>query len=171
MDIKDYYKAGFIMRPHGLKGEVTISLEADSPADWESIETVMIDVKGRLLPYFITSVSIKGNKGYLKLDEVDNPEVAGQLKGCSLFLLKETRPKLERGDFYSDEIIGFEVEDEFLGLLGEVKTIELAGVTRFIIVNYNGKEVMIPAHQPLLKSINKSKKKITVSLPDGFLDI
>jgi 16S rRNA processing protein RimM len=171
MNLKDYYKAGFIMRPHGLKGEVTISLDADSPSEWESIETILIDVKGRLLPYFVTSISLKGNKAYLKLDDVDNPEVAGQLKGCSLFLLKETRPKLERGDFYNDEIIGFEVEDEVLGLLGEVHTIEQAGVSRFIIVFHNNKEVMIPAHQPLLKSINKSKKKITVSLPDGFLDI
>jgi 16S rRNA processing protein RimM len=171
MNIKDYYKAGFIMRPHGLKGEVTISLDADSPAEWESIETVMIEVRGRLLPYFVTSTSLKGNKAFLKLEDVDTPEAAGQLKGCSLFLLKETRPKLERGDFYNDEIIGFEVEDDTAGILGTVQDNEQAGATRFIIVNYNNKEVMIPAHQPLLKSINKTKKKVTVSLPDGFLDI
>ena len=171
MNIKDYYKAGFIMRPHGLKGEVTISLDADSPADWESVKTVMVEVKGRMLPYFITSASLKGNKAFIKLEDVDTPELAGQLKGCSLFLLKETRPKLERGDFYNDEIIGFEVEDENAGLLGTVEDIEQAGSNRFLIVSFQNKEVMIPAHQPLLKSINKSKKKITVNLPDGFLDI
>lgn len=171
MDIKDYYKAGFIMRAHGLKGEVTISLDIDSPAEWESIETIMIEVKGRLLPYFVTSTSLKGGKAFLKLEDVDTPEAAGQLKGCSLFLLKDSRPKLERGDFYNDEVIGFEVEDEIIGLLGTVEDIEQAGLNRFLIISYNNKEVMIPAHQPLLKSINKSKKKITVSLPDGFLDI
>lgn len=159
------------MRPHGLKGELTISLDADSPADWESIQTVMIEVKDRLIPYFITSISLKGSKAFLKLEDVDSPEAAGNLKGCPLFLLKESRPKLERGDFYNDEIIGFEVEDETAGIIGTVQDIEQAGATRFIIVLFNEKEVMIPAHQPLLKSINKSKKKITVNLPDGFLDI
>jgi 16S rRNA processing protein RimM len=171
MNLAEYYKAGFIMRPHGLKGEVTISVNADSPADWGSIDTVMIELKGRLLPYFVTSVSLKGNKAFLKLEDVNTPEVAGQLKGCPFFLLKETRPKLERGDFYNDEVIGFEVEDETVGLLGTVEDIEQAGPNRFLIISYNNKEVMIPAHQPLLKSINKSKKKITVSLPEGFLDI
>jgi 16S rRNA processing protein RimM len=171
MNLKDYYKAGFIMRPHGLKGEVTISLDADSPAEWESVETVMIEVKGRLLPYFITSASLKGNKAFLKLEDVDTPEVASQLKGCSLFLLKDSRPKLERGDFYNDEVIGFEVEDETIGLLGIVEDVEQAGTNRFLIISYQNKEVMIPAHQPLLKSMNKSKKKITVNLPEGFLDI
>lgn len=171
MNVEEYYKAGFIMRPHGLKGEVTISLDIDSPAEWDMIETVMIEIKGRLVPYFITSASIKGNKAFLKLEDIDTPETAGQLKGCTLFLPKETRPKLQRGDFYNDEVLGFEVEDEINGYLGVVETIEQAGANRFLIVSFNSKEIMIPAHQPLLKSVNKSKKKITVNLPDGFLDI
>lgn len=171
MNVEEYYKAGFIMRPHGLKGEVTISLDIDSPAEWDMIESVMIEVKGRLVPYFITAASIKGNKAFLKLEDIDTPETAGQLKGCALFLPKETRPKLQRGDFYNDEVLGFEVEDEIIGYLGVVETIEQAGANRFLIVSFNGKEIMIPAYQPLLKSINKSKKKITVNLPDGFLDI
>jgi 16S rRNA processing protein RimM len=171
MNLKDYYKAGFIMRPHGLKGEVTISLDIDSPADWKELKLIVLEIKGRLLPYFIESVSVNGEKAFLKLEEVDTLEAASALKGCSLYLSKDTRPKLEKGDFYNDEIIGFEVEDETEGILGKVDSIEQAGPNRFLIISYNNKEVMIPTQQPLLKSINKSKKKITVSLPEGFLDI
>jgi len=171
MNRNDYYKAGFIMRPHGLKGEVTISLDVDSPADWDDLKSILVEINGRLLPYFIKTASIRREKGFLKLEDVDTPEAASALKGCSLYLSKDTRPKLAKGDFYNDEVIGFEVEDETTGLLGTVETIEQAGPNRFLIISYNNKEVMIPTQQPLLKSINKSKKKISVSLPEGFLDI
>jgi 16S rRNA processing protein RimM len=171
LERNDYYKAGFIMRPHGLKGEVTIALDKDSPADWQDLKSVLLEIKGQLVPYFIERVSVRGDKAFLKLEEVDTPELAAMLKGTSLHLLKKTRPKPERGDFYNDEVIGFEIEDETKGILGKVKEMEQAGPNRFFLLLYNEKEVMIPALPPLLKSINRSKKKITVNLPDGFLDI
>jgi 16S rRNA processing protein RimM len=171
MNLKDYYKAGFIMRPHGLKGEVTISIDKDSPADWEELKAVLLEIKNQLVPYFIETVSVRGDKAFLKLEDVNTPEAAAQLKGTSLYLTKESRPKLQPRDFYNDEVIGFLVEDETIGVLGKVEEIEQAGPNRFFIIHYNQKEVMIPSLSPLLKSINRSKKKITVNLPDGFLDI
>jgi 16S rRNA processing protein RimM len=171
MNVNQYYKAGFIMRPHGLKGEVTISLDADSPADWTTLKLVVVEINNRLLPYFIQAASVSGKKAFLKLEDVDTPEAASALKGCSLYLPKDTRPKLEKGDFYNDEVIGFQVEDETMGILGKVEDVEQAGPNRFLIISYNKKEIMIPTQEPLLKSINKSKKKISVNLPEGFLDI
>jgi 16S rRNA processing protein RimM len=171
MNRKDCYKAGFIMKPHGLKGEVTISVDPDCPADWTELESIFIEKNHTLIPYFIESVSAKVDKAYVKLDDVSTPEQAALLKNLSVFLPKDIRPQPLSGDFYDDEIIGFEVADETLGPLGVVKEIERAGINRFIIVEHQQKEVMIPAQPPLLKSINRSKKKITVSLPEGFLDI
>ena len=171
MNTKDYYKAGFIMKPHGLKGEVTISLDPDSPADWTELETVFIDKNGTLVPYFVESVSAKSGKAFVKLEDVSTPEQAALLKNQSVFLPRDTRPKPVAGDFYDDEIIGFTVTDDSIGVLGRVKAIERAGMNRFVIVDYKQKEIMIPVQSPLLKRINRSKRKIMVSLPEGFLDI
>ena len=171
MKISDCYKAGFIMRPHGLKGEVTISLDPDSPADWETLKTLFIEIKSQLVPYFIEHISIRNDKAFVKLEDVNTPEQADLLKGGSLYLPKETRPKLARGEFYNEEVIGFEVFDEAQGPLGFVEAVEQAGPNRFLILSYLQKEVMIPVHGPFIKNINKSKKKITVSLPEGFLNI
>ncbi|MFN8336680.1 MAG: ribosome maturation factor RimM [Cyclobacteriaceae bacterium] len=171
MKREELYKAGFIMRPHGLKGEVTISLDADAPADWESLESVFIESKTNLIPYFIEHISIRGDKAFVKFDDVNTPEAAGALKGSSLYLPKTSRPKLARGDFYHDEIIGFEVIDDELGLLGTVLTIEQAGPNRFVVLSHKTKEVMIPVNGPFIKSVNRTKKTVSVSLPEGFLDI
>lgn len=171
MKLTDHYKVGFIMRPHGLKGEVTISLDADAPVDWENLKMVFIEKKSQLVPYFIDSISVRNDKAFVKLDDVSTPEQASLLKGTSLYLPKESRPKLERGEFYNEDVIGFEVFDETHGPLGFVEDVEQAGPNRFLILSYIQKEIMIPVNGPFIKSINKSKKKISVSLPDGFLDI
>lgn len=171
MNLNELYKAGFIMRPHGLKGEVTISLDADSPADWESIESIVLEIKSQPVPYFIERISVRNNKAFLKLEDVNTPEAAAALKGTSLYLPKTSRPKLARGDFYNEELIDFEVIDEELGLLGTVQTIEQAGPSRFIVLSHKMKEVMIPVNGPFIKSINRTKKTVSVALPEGFLDI
>lgn len=159
------------MRPHGLKGEVTISLDADAPADWDSLESVFVETKNKLVPYFIEYISVRGDKAFVKFEDVSTPEAAAALKGSSLYLPKASRPKLARGDFYHDEIIGFEVTDDELGLLGTVQTIEQAGPNRFIVLSHKLKEIMIPVNGPFIKSINRTKKTVSVALPEGFLDI
>lgn len=169
--ISDCYKAGFVMRPHGLKGEVTISLDPDSPADWETLKTLFIEIKSQLVPYFIESISVRNDRAFVKLEDVSTPEQASQLKGSSLYLPKESRPKLERGEFYNEDIIGFEVMDDVHGPLGFIEAVEQAGPNRFLILSYLQKEIMIPVNGPFIQSINKAKRKITVSLPEGFLDI
>ncbi|MFZ2907493.1 MAG: ribosome maturation factor RimM [Cyclobacteriaceae bacterium] len=171
MNIADCYKVGYIIKPHGLKGEVTISLDTEAPVDWETLKTIFIEKKSHLIPYFIQHISVRNDKAFVKLEEVDTPEMATLLKGGSLYLDKKTRPKPAKGAFYSEEVIGFDVVDNTLGVLGTVHDVEAAGPNRFLIIGYNKKEVMIPVNGPFITSINKSKKKISVSLPKGFLDI
>lgn len=171
MNKEDSYSIGFIMRPHGLKGELTISLSFDAPERWATIKSVFVDKNGSLVPYFIEWVNIQKNRAILKFEEVSSYDQAALLKGYSLYLPIKQRPKLKKGEFYDDEIIDFQIVDESLGLLGVVKNVERSGISRFLIVNYHEKELLIPVQYPILKSVNKSKKEISVNLPDGFLDI
>src|SRR6267378_582592 len=115
MDIDSCYRIGYIEKTHGLKGEVTIVVRESIPI--QKASTILVDVNGTLVPYFVERVSDRGDKAFVKLEDVDSPEQAKALKGCSLYLPKKVRPKLDRGGFYDDEVIGFEVEDEKLGLL------------------------------------------------------
>ena len=164
------YKIGYVARPHGLKGEVTMILSPDCP-DLKSVKSVFVELGNQLVPFFIETISVRGTKAFLKFEEVNTPEKADSLKGCSLFLAKTERPKLDRGDFYSDEVIGFEVSDSENGILGAVTDVLESGPIRYLNVIFKGKVIMIPVNGPFIKSINKSKKKIQVELPEGFLDI
>jgi 16S rRNA processing protein RimM len=171
MDTETCYKIGYILKPHGLKGQVTIALDPEAPEDFSAVETVFVEVREKLLPFFIEAISLKGNKAFLKLEEVDTPEEARRISKSAIYLPKSSRPKTGRGEFYDDEVIGFEVLDTGMGTLGKITEIVQAGPNKLLSVDYHGKEVLVPLNSPFIDSVNKSRKKITVTLPEGFLEI
>jgi 16S rRNA processing protein RimM len=171
MDIKAAYKIGYILKPHGLKGQVTVSLDAEAPADLEDMDTIFIEKNKQLIPYFRSGISISASKAYVKFEDVNTVEQAQAISKSAIYLPKTSRPKSARGEFYDDEVIGFEVTDVTEGNLGSVIDITTAGPNKLLTLIHNGKEVLIPVNSPFIKSINKNKKTISVELPDGFLDI
>lgn len=169
MTISECFKIGYISKTHGLKGEVTLHLEPG--VDLEGVASFFVEINGSLVPYFIEHLSDRGDKAFVKLESVDSIDKAEPLKGKSLFLPKTLRPNSKRGEFYDDEIVGFMVEDDAIGALGEVTEVQGAGTNRLLTVAYQGREILIPILSPFILGINKSRKRIRVSLPDGFLDI
>lgn len=171
MELKNCFKIGYVLKPHGLKGEVTVSLDEDAPDNLENLDAVFLLQNNNLIPYFISAISVRDVKAFVKFEDVDSPEAAQEISKTTIYLPKEARPKSARGEFYDDEITGFLVTDEQLGDLGVIQEVMSAGPNRLLVLDHQGKEVLIPVNSPFILSINKSKKKITVILPDGFLDI
>jgi 16S rRNA processing protein RimM len=170
MDLDSYFKIGYVLKPHGLKGEVTISLD-DVDVDFLSVESVFLERNKQLVPYFIENISLKYPRAYLKFDDIDSADAALEISKHAIYLPKSERPKSGRGEFYDDEIVGFEVTDEEAGVLGIITEVMSAGPNRLLVLKNNGKEVLIPVNSPFVKGVNKSKRKVTVHLPEGFLDI
>ena len=119
MEIDSCFKIGWILKPHGLKGEVTVMLDEDAPEDFSSIESVFVEQNKRLVPYFIKAISAQGKKAFVKFEDIDSVETAMKISKQSLYIQKSIRPKSGRGEFYNDEIIDFEVHDEENGIVGK----------------------------------------------------
>jgi 16S rRNA processing protein RimM len=168
MTIEDCFKIGYISKTHGLKGEVTAVFALEM--EWSTLTTLFVDSKGSLVPYVVERISGTVNKPFLKLEGVESYEQALTLKGSSIYTDKSVRPKLKRGEFYDDEVIGFKVEDKKSGLLGQVKEIQSQGSNRLLSVILGSKEILIPINAPFITSLNKTKKIIQVELPEGFLE-
>jgi len=144
MEISDYYRIGKITKPHGLKGEVTVSLQPGLPNDVNDVEVVFIRMNNQMVPHFIKSISRNGDKAYLQFDDVETLDEAQAIAKHELFLPKSLRPKSQKGEFYDDEVIGFVVEDNSFGTLGTITAVIQSGLQRLISVNYQGKELLIP---------------------------
>ncbi len=168
MNRNDYFKIGYISKTHGLRGEVTAIFEEEIERD--AISVLFTDLRGSLVPYSIEKISGTDEKAFIKLEGIQTVEQARELKGCSIYTIKTVRQKLSRGDFYDDEVAGYSVNDNHLGLLGKVKEIQRLGINRLLLISGIAKEILIPVNAPFIKKINKAKKLIEVELPEGFLD-
>lgn len=170
MDIRTSFKIGYIAKSRGLRGEVTVIFS--EPVLPEANEALFLERDGSLVPYTIESISSRPDKSFIKFEDINTVADAEALRGCSIYLPKDIRPELKRGEFYNDEIIGFKVEDKNHGELGTIKDILESGPSRLIqILDGNGKEILIPVQGPFITSLNRSKKLLKVDLPDGFLEI
>jgi 16S rRNA processing protein RimM len=171
MDIDSCYQLGYVIKPHGLKGDVSIYIDADEPQAYRNLESVLIQQDNQLVPFFITKIKISGQKAILNLEESNDIEAAQLLKGSALFLPLSALPELTDEQFYFHEIIGFTVQDENLGEIGPVATVYDAGPQDLLAIEHKGKEVLVPINDETVKKVDKNKKQIFVNIPDGLLDI
>lgn len=171
MELDDYFEIGFVLKPHGLKGALNIQLDVDDPAEYKGMESVVVKQGSNLIPFFISSLQINGNKGILSLEDVNSIDQANELKSCSLLLPLEFLPKLGGHQFYYHDVIGFSIVDERKGKLGIIENIFTGGNQDLISMRYMEKEIMIPVNDEIVGEADHEKKELYVHLPEGLLEI
>lgn len=170
MKKEDYYKLGKLIKPHALKGEVSIFLDVDNPNYYKKLKSIFLDINGRLKEFNVERLHLHKKKNVIKLKGVDSIEQAEEILKTDVYLPLSALPKLGKNQFYYHDIIGFEVYNEE-EILGEIIAIyETAGQDLFGI-DVDGKEVLVPITDDFILEINLDDRFIRLELPDGLLDL
>jgi len=171
MVLDDCFEIGYILKPHGLKGALSIQLDVDDPSKYTKMESVIVGIGNNLIPFFISSLQIQGQKGIMSLEDVNSLDEAEKLKSCPLLLPLDLLPKLKKNQFYYHEVIGYQIIDTMKGQLGIIEFVFTAGNQDLISMKYQGKEVLIPINNKIVVHADHDKREVRVNLPDGLLDI
>ncbi|MEM6523865.1 MAG: ribosome maturation factor RimM [Bacteroidota bacterium] len=171
MLIDECYLLGYVIKRHGLKGELSIFLDVDDPEEYIKLESVFVKIDSKLVPFFIIDINIRGDKAVVSFEDINSIDQADELKGSELYLPLTMLPKLEGTSFYYHEIIGFSVIDNALGKLGNIKDVYTNSAQDLLAVTRDSKEVLVPVTDNTIKSIDREKAEILVDLPVGLLDI
>ncbi|MCU0438985.1 MAG: ribosome maturation factor RimM [Raineya sp.] len=172
--IDECYELGKIIKPHGLKGEVSIFLDVDYPEDYEDMDSVLVHLNGELVAFEIEQIRILPNKpktALVKLVTIDKIEQTDDLIGASLYLPLDVLPELGEKEFYYHEVIGFEVMDKKLGFISTIDTVYSFTEGSLLVLEYKGKEVLIPINDETIVKVDRENKVLNVDLPDGLLDV
>ena len=171
MTINECFQLGYVIKPHGLNGEVDVFLDTDFPENYTHLESVFVEIIQKLVPFFIEHIQIRGNKALIMFSEVDSVENARKIKGCTLHLPATLLPPLKGNAFYFHEVIGYDVVDNTEGSLGQVVKFYNYPNQDLLAVVYRDKEVLIPLNDDIIKHVSRTKKQIEVALPVGLLEI
>lgn len=172
MQKKDCFYLGKIVKKYSFKGELLIKLDTDEPDIYDGLESVFIDLRGNLVPFFIEHSQLhKSELLRVKFEDVDNEPDADSLMKCDLYLPLDFLPKLEGNKFYFHEVIGFKVEDINYGTVGVIKAINDSTAQALFEIDRDGIEILIPMNDAFINKIDRPNKIVFVETPEGLIDL
>ena len=166
-------KVGKIVNTHSLKGEVKVISSTDFEEQRFEKGTELLITRGNQVVKEVTVESYRTHKNNLlvKFVGIDSIEEAEKLKNLQIKIDSENIGELEENEFYFHEIIGCEVFDENGKSLGEITEILTPGANDvWVIKSQNGKEILIPYIEDVVKKIDVENKKIDIEVMEGLID-
>jgi 16S rRNA processing protein RimM len=172
MNKADCFHLGYVAKLHGYKGEVSLFLDVTNPEDYETLDAVFIEINGQLSPFFVASFKLK-NKGFaaVKFEGVDSENDARILLRKNLFLPAQVLPKLSGKNFYDHEVEGFTVIDTNFGEVGIIESVIDLQVNPLLQIMNGSKEVLIPLIEGIVKEVDRKKKTMTITAPEGLIEL
>ncbi|MEQ8362532.1 MAG: ribosome maturation factor RimM [Cyclobacteriaceae bacterium] len=165
MNIDSCYQIGYVIKRHGLKGDVKILIESRLP---KKLESIFVQIDNRLIPFFIEQISVLKDIAVVKLEDVNTPEQADRLCKCAVYLPSSSKPKSDKLE--TNDLIGFSVYADSENL-GTITSINNHTLNPLLVVTLEERETLIPISDYFIKEIDQSDRKVKVELPDGFMDI
>ena len=172
MNKADCFHLGYIAKLHGFKGEVSLFLDVTTPADYQGLDALYLDVNGQLTPFFIEGFKLK-NKGFaaLKFEGIETEEAAKRLVKMKAYLPLEVLPELDQTSFYDHEVIGFKVFDAQHGDIGVVEDVIDMTSNPLLQIDFNGTEILVPIFEGLIQKVLRKKKELYIKAPEGLIDL
>jgi len=167
-----YTSIGTILNPHGFKGKISIFLNLKKTKDFKFPESIFVEIQQILIPFFVEEYTANNKRFIIKLKELNSDQEVLQHKKKEIYIANDIYNKLIDDEKSRFSLIGFEVHDKVFGLIGSVKNIlEFPGQEIFEIKGLQNEEILIPFSKSFIKKINKSKKTIDITPPEGLLDL
>lgn len=170
MTTEECYQLGRITKPFGFKGQVVFFLDVDCPDDYAELDSVFIEVKGHLIPFFIKSININGNKAIVEFEDLTADE-ATALVGHELYLPLDLLPELTGNKFYFHEVIGFAVVDHEHGPIGTIASVIDYPAQPLFQIMKEGTEILMPIIDPIIKQVDREQKIIFIEAPKGLIEL
>ena len=167
MDIDSCYQVGYVIKRHGLKGDVKVHLDEPLP---KKLESIFVEIDNRLIPFFIEQVSVMQDQAIFKFEDVSTPEQADKLAKHSIYLPLKSKNKAQSKSLNINDLVGYEVH--FQGSsIGQVKWVNDHALNPLLVIPSKEKEILIPINDYFIKKIDNNKRIVNVDLPEGFLEI
>ena len=161
---------GQIVNTFGIKGMVKVKPFTDDIGRFDELKTVYVEKNSTQTEYEIEEVKYHKDMVLIKFKGIDKVEQAEMLRNSYLTVSRDSVEKLEEGRYYIVDLLGLEVYTDEQILLGTLEDIFNTGSNDiYVVKDKQGKQILLPAIQDVIKQIDIENKKIIVHLLPGLI--
>lgn len=165
-----------IRRPHGVRGELSLTLETDRPgAVFRSGRALQLgDARGRPLGRWLTITRVRPIKDGMLLQAAEieglTPEVEA-LRGHTLLIPREEAAPPSEDEFPYHDLVGSQVvvRGERVGIVREV--LETNGAELLVVRRPGGRELLVPFVKEMIRGVDVARREVDLDPPEGLLEL
>ncbi len=161
----EFITIGQILAPWGVKGKLQVRVITDFPQRFAPSSKIYINRQ----PMTIDSTEQHKGKVIIKLNQIDTIEAAQRLRGQPIEIHHSQLHPLPEGQYYHFQLMGLEVWTTQGELLGNITEILTAESNDNYVVSGDKGEILIPAIEDVVKSIDLDRRRITIEPIEGLL--
>ena len=163
---------GKVVATHGIRGQLRVVPYSGEPDTIASLKSVILKgPKGEEETFTVVTAAAHGRKLLLSLRDFDSINQVQHLVGRELYAGRDQLPELEPGEYYWCDLIGLSVVTDQGENLGTLAEIIATGSNDVYVVRDGEREYLIPAVEDVVLQVNLDGQVMTVSPPEGLLDL
>ena len=164
---------GKVGSPVGIKGEFRVNLYSQDSGNLKEGKVLLLERAEKSVSGAIEKVRYQKDKPVVRLTGIEDRNAAEDIRGMDVSIYAKDMEELPEGEHYVRDLIGCRVVDiaqggAEIGVLKDV--IQNTAQSVLDVSTPDGKQVLIPAVDAFLRSIDEEAGVIEVELIPGFLD-
>jgi 16S rRNA processing protein RimM len=160
---------GKFRKPHGIRGEVRMTVLTDFPELIKLGQRIFVGQKYQM--YTIRSMRWHGGDLLIALEELEDRTAVEIFRNVMVYMKSEDMPETPEGEYYLHQLVGLNVITDEGDHLGRLKEVILTGANDVYLVDSpEGKEILLPAIEEVVLEINLEEGKMLVHIIPGLLE-
>lgn len=164
----DWVEVGYVLRPHGVKGEVRVVLHAPEEGFPKTIEAVrLVHPKHGERGAKVDSARKTKDAVLMCLDSIKGRDEAQRWKGSAIYVEASHLPAPNQG-YHVYELVGAKVASVDGTALGEIVGFLDNSAHLLLKIEHQGNELLFPYVEEFIHSYERSSDTLVVSIPEGL---
>lgn len=174
--MRNYLRIGKIISLHGIKGEVKVFPTTDDVKRFDQLDKFYIvdsddaddSIFANTNTYESESVKYIKNTCILKIKGYDKIEDSTKFIGKNIYVERSDAIKLDSNEFYIVDLIGLKC---YIGqeCIGNVNDVMKTKANSILVVDSNGKEVLVPMVSDFIEQIDIDKAFVRIKTLEGLI--
>lgn len=164
-----YLAIGKVIRAHGVRGEISVTVLTEFPERFASTEWVYLGNEFEADPYQLEGYRWHKRKVLLKLAGVTDRTQAEQLKGQFVQIPLENAMPLPEGSYYLYQLLGLEVVTTDGNVLGPIVDIIETGANDVYVVDNEQRQILLPAIPDVVQSVDLEEGRMLIKVIEGLI--